>query len=187
MADGFAYEIDAVDLRLLRRLAADGRATWADLAVETDMTAPGVAQRVRRLRERGVLRGFAALIAPEAVAPICAFVSVGVDGSPGTHTAFREAMRAMPEVQECHHVAGDADYLVKLRCRSLEHLEVLLGVRLPEVPGVRMARTTVVVSTIKEEPVAPLADREEEMSDADAEAGGRARAPGAPGGGLGGP
>ena len=174
MAAEFAYEIDAVDLRLLRRLAANGRATWADLAVETDMTAPGVAQRVRRLRERGVLRGFTALIAPEAVAPICAFVSVALDASRGTHAAFRAAMRAMPEVQECHHVAGDADYLVKLRCRSLEHLEALLGERLPEVPGVRTARTTVVVSTIKEEPVAPLAESEEEMVHADAEAGGRA-------------
>jgi Lrp/AsnC family leucine-responsive transcriptional regulator len=174
MAAEFAYEIDAVDLRLLRRLAADGRATWTDLAVETDMTAPGVAQRVRRLRERGVVRGFAALIAPEAVAPICAFVSIALDGARGTHTAFRDAIRAMPEVQECHHVAGDADYLVKLRCRSLEHLEVVLGARLPEVPGVRTARTTVVVSTIKEEPVAPPGDREEEISHADADAGGRA-------------
>jgi Lrp/AsnC family transcriptional regulator, leucine-responsive regulatory protein len=164
----FGYEIDAVDLRLLRRLATDGRATWADLAVETDMTAPGVAQRVRRLRERGVLRGFAALIAPEAVAPICAFVSVGLDGSRG-HARFRDAMRAMPEVQECHHVAGDADYLVKLRCRSLEHLEELLGERIPQVDGVRTARTTIVVSTVKEWPIAPPAHSEEEMSHADAD------------------
>jgi Lrp/AsnC family transcriptional regulator, leucine-responsive regulatory protein len=166
----FGYEIDATDLRLLRRLVADGRATWADLAVETDMTAPGVAQRVRRLRERGVLRGFAALVAPQAVAPICAFVSIALDGSRG-HTAFRDAIRAMPEVQECHHVAGDADYLVKLRARSLEHLEELLGERLPALAGVRTARTTVVVSTVKEEPLTPL---EEEMPDADAEADARA-------------
>ena len=83
MAIEFGYEIDATDLRLLRRLVTDGRATWADLAVETDMTAPGVAQRVRRLRERGVLRGFAALIDPQAVAPICAFVSIALDGSRG--------------------------------------------------------------------------------------------------------
>lgn len=159
MAIEFGYEIDAVDLRLLRRLATDGRATWADLAVETDMTAPGVAQRVRRLRERGVIRGFAALIAPEAVAPICAFVSVALDGARG-HAAFRDAVRAMPEVQECHHVAGDADYLVKLRCRSLAHLEQILVEDLPE-----SVRTTVVVSTVKEEPLTP----EEGVPDADAE------------------
>jgi Lrp/AsnC family transcriptional regulator, leucine-responsive regulatory protein len=152
MAIEFGYEIDTVDLRLLRRLATDGRATWADLAVETDMTAPGVAQRVRRLRERGVLRGFAALIAPEAVAPICAFVSIALDGS-RDHAAFRAAVQAMPEVQECHHVAGDADYLVKLRCRSLAHLEEILGEGLPD--GIRTARTTVVVSTVKEEPLTP--------------------------------
>jgi Lrp/AsnC family transcriptional regulator, leucine-responsive regulatory protein len=170
MAVGFGYEIDAIDLRLLRRLAVDGRATWADLAVESDMTAPGVAQRVRRLRERGVLRGFAALIAPEAVAPICAYVSVALEGSRG-HVAFRDAVRAMPEAQECHHVAGDADYLVKLRCRSLEHLEKLLGERLPAVAGVRIARTTVVVATIKEEPLTPS---EEEIPDADADAHSRA-------------
>jgi Lrp/AsnC family transcriptional regulator, leucine-responsive regulatory protein len=159
MAIEFGYEIDAVDLRLLRRLATDGRATWADLAVETDMTAPGVAQRVRRLRERGVLRGFAALVAPEAVAPICAFVSIALDGS-RDHAAFRDAVRALPEAQECHHVAGDADYLVKLRCRSLGHLEQVLVEGLPE-----SVRTTVVVSTVKEEPLTP----EEGMSHADAE------------------
>lgn len=152
MAIEFGYEIDAVDLRLLQRLAADGRATWADLAVETDMTAPGVAQRVRRLRERGVLRGFAALIAPEAVAPICAFVSIALDGS-RDHAAFRAAVQAMPEAQECHHVAGDADYLVKLRCRSLGHLEAVLAGALPD--GAAAARTTVVVATVKEEPLTP--------------------------------
>lgn len=173
MAIEFGYEIDAIDLRLLRRLVTDGRATWADLAVETDMTAPGVAQRVRRLRERGVLRGFAALIAPPAVAPICAFVSVTLEGSHG-HATFRDAMRAMPEAQECHHVAGDADYLVKLRCRSLEHLEELLGEQLPALAGVRAARTTVVVSTVKEEPLTPPALSEEEMPDADADANSRA-------------
>jgi Lrp/AsnC family transcriptional regulator, leucine-responsive regulatory protein len=154
MAVEFGYEIDAIDLRLLRRLATDGRATWADLAIEIDMTAPGVAQRVRRLRERGVIRGFAALIEPAALAPICAFVAVVLEGSRG-HAAFRDAMRAMTEVQECHHVAGDADYLVKLRCRSLEHLEDMLGRQFPEVGGVRAARTTVVVSTVKEEPLMP--------------------------------
>ena len=152
MAVEFGYEIDTVDLRLLRRLATDGRATWADLAVETDMTAPGVAQRVRRLRERGVIRGFAALVAPEAVAPICAFVSISLDGS-RDHAAFRAAVQALPEVLECHHVAGDADYLVKLRCRSLGHLEEVLREGLPE--GVATARTTVVVSTVKEEPLTP--------------------------------
>ena len=77
----------------------------------------------------------------------------------------------MPEVQECHHVAGDADYLVKLRARSLEHLEQLLGERLPALAGVRTARTTVVVSTVKEEPLTPA---EEEMPDADADADARA-------------
>ena len=166
MAIAFGYEIDAIDLRLLRRLAIDGRATWADLAVETDMMAPGVAQRVRRLHERGILRGFAALIAPGAVAPICAFVSVALEGSRG-HAAFRDTMRTMPEAQECHHVAGEADYLVKLRCRSLEHLEELLGERFPALTGVRAVRTTVVVSTVKEEPLVPP---EEEMPDADADA-----------------
>jgi Lrp/AsnC family leucine-responsive transcriptional regulator len=169
VAGEFGYEIDAIDLRLLRRLVGDGRATWADLAVETDMTAPGVAQRVRRLRERGVIRGFAALIAPQSIAPICAFVSVALEGARG-HAAFREAVRAMPEAQECHHVAGDADYLVKLRCRSLEHLEELLGERLPALGGVRTARATVVVSTVKEEPLMPS----EEVPDADADAHSRA-------------
>jgi Lrp/AsnC family leucine-responsive transcriptional regulator len=76
-------------------------------------------------------------------------------------------MRTVPEAQECHHVAGEADYLVKLRCRSLEHLEELLGERFPALAGVRAVRKTVVVSTVKEEPLVPP---EEEMPDADADA-----------------
>ena len=142
MAIEFGYEIDTLDLRLLRRLATDGRATWADLAVETDMTAPGVAQRVRRLRERGILRGFAALIAPEAVAPICAFVSIALDGS-RDHAAFRTAMQGMPEVQECHHVAGADSYLMTVVARDLADLERFLA----SVNSYGETRTSIVFST----------------------------------------
>src|SRR4029450_857376 len=85
----FVFEsVDSVDRTILRTLMVDGRATWADLAVELGLTAPAIAQRVRRLQDRGLIRQFAALVAPDQFAPISAFVSVALT-SPDAHVAFQ--------------------------------------------------------------------------------------------------
>lgn len=148
-------DLDPIDCRLVARLMRQGRATWADLAVELGLTAPAIAQRVRRLEERGVIRQFAAWVAPEAIAPVCAFVSVHFAGS-DQHEGFRAAVLALDAVQECHRIAGADDYLLKVRCRSLAELEALERSTLSCISGVARTHTTVVLSTIKDTPVLPI-------------------------------
>jgi Lrp/AsnC family leucine-responsive transcriptional regulator len=152
---GLDSGLDAVDRRLLSRLMRDGRASWADLAHDLQLTAPAIAQRVRRLQDRGVIRQFAAWVEPQIVAPVCAYVTVRFTG-PDQRDAFHERIVGLDAVQECNHLAGVDDYLLKVRCGSLEELRVLVSDTLPRIPGVTRARASVVLSTIKDTPVLPV-------------------------------
>lgn len=147
--------LDAIDLGILGRLGRDGRASWKDLGLEFGLTPPAIASRVRQLVASGVIRQFAARVAPESLGVVTAFVDVTVD-PPDEHLAFREAVGRLMAIQECHRVAGDAHYVLKLRTRSRDELETLLTSILPQVaPGAHW-RVSMVLSTVKESPVFPL-------------------------------
>lgn len=148
-------ELDEIDYRLLRLLTRNGRATWADLAHELGLTAPAIAQRVRRLEERGVIRQFTAVVDAVGLVPIGAFVIVRLNPT-ALRDAFRSAMVEMEAVQECHLLAGDDAYLLKARFRSLDDLHRFVDVTLPSMPGVANTRTSVVLTTVKESTDLPL-------------------------------
>jgi Lrp/AsnC family transcriptional regulator, leucine-responsive regulatory protein len=144
------------DMLTIELLMREGRTTWAELAQLLGLSGPAAADRVRRLEERGVIRGYAALVDPEAVGlGVTAFVAVTLE-RPEHRAGFLDAVGGMPEVQECHHVAGEDDYLLKVRCRAMRDLERLVGEVLKGLPGVARTRTSVVLSTRKETPVLPL-------------------------------
>jgi Lrp/AsnC family leucine-responsive transcriptional regulator len=148
-----------LDSKAARLLMQHGRATWADLAQHLGLSAPAAADRVHRLEERGVIRGYAALVDPEAAGyPLTAFVAIALD-RPDRRHAFLKRVAALPEVAECHHVAGDDDYLLKVRCRGTRDLDRLLVESLKAIPGVR-TRTTVVLATTKESVLVPLVENE---------------------------
>jgi Lrp/AsnC family transcriptional regulator, leucine-responsive regulatory protein len=114
------------------------------------------AQGHRRLEERGVIRGYAALLDPAAVgARLTAFVAVTLE-HPKYRRAFLQRVDSLAEVQECHHVAGDDDYLLKVRCSDTAHLDRVLSEELKDVPGVLRTRTTIVLGTAKETTMLPL-------------------------------
>jgi len=147
--------VDPTDLSILRHLLHDGRATWADLAVELGLTAPAIAQRVRRLQERGIIRQFGVWLAPEVLPPVSAFVGVTV-AAPAAHAAFQLEVAHLDAVQECHQVSGEADYLLKIRCASLAHLADLVTGVLPRITGGGRISSTVVLTTVKDSPFARL-------------------------------
>lgn len=148
--------MDAIDLKALRLLQRDGRATWAAVAGELQMTAPAAADRVRHLEEAGVIKGYAALLDAAAVGlTFTAFVAVTLE-RPVHRAAFLKRVARTPEILECHHVAGDADYLLKVRCRSTSDFERVLTDELKGVAGVSHTRTTVVLSTEKDTVQVPL-------------------------------
>ena len=120
------------------------------------MTGPAAADRVRKLEESGVIVGYAALVDPETVgALLTAFVAVTLE-RPEHRKAFLKRVAKLAEVQECHHVAGDDDYLLKIRCRGPRDLDRVISEELKSVPGVARTRTTIALSTAKETPIVPL-------------------------------
>ncbi|MBI3962041.1 MAG: Lrp/AsnC family transcriptional regulator [Deinococcus sp.] len=147
---------DKTDYKAIHYLMTQGRTSWSELAGALGLSAPAAADRVRRLEERGVIRGYAALVNPEAVGCVLtAFIAVTLD-RPEHRSAFLQRIQQLTEVQECHHVAGEDDYLLKVRCASTNELDQVVSGQLKALPGVLRTRTTIVLSTLKETPVLPL-------------------------------
>lgn len=135
---------------------ADGRSSWSDLGEHLGLSAPAAAERVRKLEEQGVIRQFAAVPGPaEAGFPVLAFVSVTLH-SQAKRKTFLDSVGRNASIQECHHVAGDDDYLLKVRCRTLRELDVLLSEQLKGRMGVARTRTTVVLGSAKETTALPV-------------------------------
>jgi Lrp/AsnC family transcriptional regulator, leucine-responsive regulatory protein len=153
--------MDTMDIKTVGHLQSAGRESWTRLAELLGVTGPAAAERVRRLEERGVIRGYAALLDPQAIgASLTAFVAVTLS-RPKHRRAFLKRVAALAEVQECHHVAGDDDYLLKVRCSNAGHLDRVLSNELKGVPGVLRTRTTIVLGTLKETTVLPLPEDED--------------------------
>jgi Lrp/AsnC family transcriptional regulator, leucine-responsive regulatory protein len=146
-------------MKALQTLQAAGRESWAALGESLGMTGPAAADRVRRLEERGVIRGYAAVVDPDAVGVgLAAFIAVSLE-RPKDRERFLALVDRLSEIQECHHVAGEDDYLLKIRCRGTSDLERLLTQDLKGLTGVARTRTTVVLSTVKETMALPLPSR----------------------------
>ncbi|WP_333586819.1 Lrp/AsnC ligand binding domain-containing protein [Phenylobacterium sp.] len=143
--------LDEFDLNILRHLQADGRMTNQALAARCHLSAAACHERVRRLRERGVIQGYAALIDPRAIARgLLIFVEVQLDRTTGDlFAAFDEAARRTPEILECHMVAGGFDYLIKARLADMDAYRSFLGEVLVQMPGVRETRTYAVLEEVK--------------------------------------
>jgi Lrp/AsnC family leucine-responsive transcriptional regulator len=143
--------LDDVDRRLLRMLQGDGRITNADLAKACNLSPAACHERVKRLRDRGVIVGYAALLDPAKVdRALLIFVEVVLDRTTGeTFEDFAAAIARAPEILECHMVAGGFDYLIKARVKDMEAYRVFLGDILVEMPGVRETRTYAVLEEVK--------------------------------------
>jgi Lrp/AsnC family leucine-responsive transcriptional regulator len=139
-----------MDDEILRRLQENARLTWTALAQALGVTGPAIAERVRKLEERGTIRGFTTVLDPDAFGlSLLAFVAVTVD-RPDHRSAFLARVGSLPEIQECHHVAGDFDFLLKVRCRGTADLDRLISDELKSFEGTVRTRTTIVLKTFKE-------------------------------------
>jgi len=147
--------LDETDSKIVQYLMMYGRATWAELASILDLSAPGSADRVRRLEERGIIKGYAALVDPESIGcRVTAFIAVTLE-RPEHRVEFLKRVHELPEIQECHHVAGDDDYLLKVRCLNTSHLDHVISDQLKGLQGILRTRTMIVLSSLKETPVLP--------------------------------
>jgi Lrp/AsnC family leucine-responsive transcriptional regulator len=121
-----ADRISANDARILEVLQRDGRRPYAELGADVGMSGPSAHERVKKLEARGVIRGYAAIVDPDAVGlAILAFS--WITQAPGTAaTDLTADFAAIPEIEECHHITGEADYLIKVRARDTRDLERVL-------------------------------------------------------------
>ena len=150
--------MDDLDQKALRLLMENARMSWAELAQSLGLSPPAAADRAHKLQELGVIRGYAALVNSEAVGyPLVAFVSVLL-GDQRKRATFLNGIRKLDEVLECHHVAGDDDYLLKIYCRGTRDLNRILVEELKGKLGVGRTRTTIVLETSKESVRIPIAD-----------------------------
>ncbi|MGI4817374.1 MULTISPECIES: Lrp/AsnC ligand binding domain-containing protein [unclassified Brevundimonas] len=152
------YKLDEADRRILRVLQQDGRITNQDLAAACNMSASSCFERVRRLRERGVIMGYTALIDPKyAERELLIFIEVLLDRTTSDiFDQFAARIRRSPEVLECHMVAGGFDYLVKVRMKDMAAYRAFLADTLVVMPGVRETRTYAVMEEVKDTSVLPL-------------------------------
>jgi Lrp/AsnC family leucine-responsive transcriptional regulator len=134
------------DARILDVLQRDGRRPYADLGADVGMSGPSAHERVKKLESRGVITGYAAIVDPRAIGyDILAFS--WVTQAPGTvANDLSEAFAAIPEIEECHHITGEADYLIKVRARDTRDLERVLR-RVQATKDVFQTETDVVFSS----------------------------------------
>jgi Lrp/AsnC family leucine-responsive transcriptional regulator len=146
--------LEDVDARIAAVLATDGRCSYTDLAEKVGLSVSAVHQRVRRLEQRGVIRGYAARIAGEQVGlPLTAFVSL-TPIDPAEPDDYPQRLLPLPQIEACHSVAGVESYIVKVRVASPAALEALLA-QIRATANVS-TRTTVVLSTpFEDRPVLP--------------------------------
>ena len=143
--------MDATDHHLVQLLQADGRATQLQLAKEIGLSQPATAERIRKLEESGVITGYAARVdASKLGKDVTAYVGVGVE-HPKYFEGFAKKVLAMPEVLECHRVAGQDSYLLKVKTTNTGTLDSLLVETLRTIAGVTRTFTTIVLSSVKEE------------------------------------
>lgn len=156
---GFNRMIDEIDKQILNILQSDARIANAEIARQIGLAPSAVLERIRKLEERGVIKGFETKLDAAAVEyGLTAFVAVR------THECCSETdkfLAEIPEVLEVHDVAGEDSYFLKVRVKDTEHLSRLLRERLKNVPNVATTKTTIVLQTIKETTVLPITDSEE--------------------------
>ena len=143
--------MDALDYRIVDMLQRDGRATQLEISRTVGLSQPAVAERIRKLEDRGVITGYAARVdAAQLGKDITAFIGVNIE-HPKYFEGFAKKVLALPDVLECHRVAGNDSYILKVRTENTKTLDKLLVETLRTISGVTRTHTTIVLSSIKEE------------------------------------
>ena len=139
--------LDRIDRRILAYLADHGRASLADLAAAVSVSASSAQRRLRRLEGEQVIRGYRAVLDPDATGHglVVHLAAVLVDHTADTVGRFERAVVGLEGLVSCHHVTGDVDYLLRVDIADVGALDVLLRHTLADVPGV--ARFTTMVAT----------------------------------------
>lgn len=144
------HDLSKVDRRILALLQQDGRLSVAEIGRRVGLTPSPCADRIKRLESMGVIKGYQAKLSPEALdAGLVVFVQVRLQRTAGdAFEAFTEAIELIPEVEGCHLVSGDFDFLIKARVKGMSHYKTLLAGSLLQLPNVQESKSYPVMETV---------------------------------------
>jgi Lrp/AsnC family leucine-responsive transcriptional regulator len=145
-----SWRLDDTDRRILDALQRNGHLSHAEIGRLVGLAVSSVNERVRKLVQRGVISGWSARLSPAAIGlDFLAFVYIMIE-RPEQCRGFLAEIAQMAEVQECHHVAGDWNFLLKIRMRNTASFDEMLTQRLKSLPGVVRSQTVITLTTHKE-------------------------------------
>ena len=144
-------EMDDLDRRILRSLQQNGRARNVDLARACGVAPSTMLERVRRLEEHGVVRGYRAIVDPKRLGfTVQGFVSITLDRHNIEQIRrLEEEIQNIPHVCACYHLTGRFDYMLHIAARDLDHLGELIKERIATIPGIGKMETFLVLSEAK--------------------------------------
>ena len=145
-------ELDEFDRKIVAALAADGRMTVTELARQVGLSKTPAQVRLKRLTDAGVIRGFRAIVDPARLGLdqiACTEVKLA-DTREKALQEFNAAVRRLPEVEECHMLASNFDYLLKVRTADIRRYRIVLGEKISSLPHVASTSTYVAMETIKD-------------------------------------
>ncbi|CAA7623897.1 DNA-binding transcriptional dual regulator, leucine-binding [Magnetospirillum sp. LM-5] len=151
-------KLDRIDRRILADLQADGRMTNVELARRAGISAPPCLRRVRALEEAGYIRGYHAEIEPHALGfNVTVFAHVGLNSQAEADLkAFEELVLAWPEVRECHMLAGETDFLLKIVAHDWDDYQRFLTTKLTAAPNISHVKSSLAIRNSKHQPGIPI-------------------------------
>lgn len=158
MAETSFPSIDSFDLKIMAHLQEEGAATAADVGAAVGLSQSPCWRRIQRLTDAGFIRRRVALLSRKLLGlDILVFAQVKLEAHGGNKVAeFRDAIRKIPEVQECYVLMGQVDFLLKVVTSDIESYEKLFFEEFSQLPGVREINSMIAVSSVKETTELPL-------------------------------
>jgi Lrp/AsnC family leucine-responsive transcriptional regulator len=143
-------DIDATDRRILAALQQDGRMTNAELSERVNLSPSACHRRVGQLEKAGLIRDYVALLEPKKLGlPTTVFVEITLSGQTDeVLDAFEREVAKIPDVLECHLMAGTADYLLKVMAEDTEHFAMIHRRQLARLPGVAQMHSSFALRTV---------------------------------------
>ncbi len=152
-------KLDRIDRQILELLQSDGRMTNIELARRVGISPPPCLRRVRALEEAGLIRGYHADLAAEALGfGVTVFAQVGLQSQAETDLrAFEALVAGWPEVREAHMLAGETDFLLKIVASDWDSYQRFLSANLTAAPNVAHVKSALVLRVSKSAPGVPFA------------------------------
>lgn len=142
--------MDIIDEKIIDVLKENSRATASQISKTVNLSIPAVSDRIKRLEESNIIEKYTIKLNREKLGyKLMAFVFINIDSPPNIH-GFRELVIEFSEVIECHHMAGEYDYMIKVLVSDTTELEDFLSNKLKSIKGVQKSNTLIALSTLKE-------------------------------------